>query len=1416
MAEFDSTKPADSLIQTRVSELFSGRITDRKLDGNNYLQWKRVVEIYVASRGKTSHLSADPPTPTTDSWTLDDNVLLHQILTSMVPKIQDLVLHCLTVKELWAFLADLYGGRSDVNRAYDVIQELFRKKQDGKHMDDHYGEFNRLAEELRQIFPITGDIKQMQNQWNRLMVLTYLGTLDPAYSSARPQIMGSSAVSSLAETYHFLKNVISAPPPAHSTDSQDHSALATQQWQSTGRGGYSGGRGRGGSDGRGGFNGGGRSTGRGGQRGGRGGPSRGGSGDDSVIHCHYCHEPGHMKYNCPKRKGKEAYLASHDISQDNPSQHPSTFPDEQLRRQFEEFQLFQQYQHTQSGPSSSSATLAQAGTSTAFLTSSSAPTWIIDSGATDHMTGNRGIMSSFSSTSNSVVLADGSRKPIRGSGSVLTSPSLPLSSVFYLPDFPYNLLSVSKITKLLNCSVTFFPSYCIFQDLVTRKTIGTGRESNGLYAMELASDQVACISTVSALESHCRLGHPSLPVLKLLVPSLGSLSSLDCESCQLGKHHRVSYPSRVNNRVGQLFDLVHSDVWGPCPIVSKLGFKYFVSFVDDYSRVTWIYLLKSRSDVFPTFKIFLSEIQNQFKTNIKILRSDNAKEYLDTKFSNFLAQSGILHQSSCIYTPQQNGVAERKNRHLLDVARTLLFHRQVPKEFWGDAILTACYLINRIPSSVLQNKIPYTLMYPNTPLFHLPPKKFGSMCFVHNFSPHKNKLDPRSHKGIFLGYSRTQKGYRCFIPSLRRYVLSADVTFFEHQSGHCSSVPPVPSDSYDYLTLRETVFQQVDSLADNSTGTDPQRLRGPLQVYTRRHAPAPVPLSTSTSGPASSTTVPLSENSDDRLIALRKGKRTCTLHPLSNFVSYSHLSSSFKSFISSLDSYSVPKTVSEALSMPGWVQAMKDEMAALEHNETWDLVSIPPGKKVVGCKWVYTVKLNPDGTLARLKARLVAKGFSQVYGLDYLDTFSPVAKMTSVRLLISLATTHHWPLHQLDIKNAFLNGILDEEVYMAQPPGFVAHGESMKVCKLKKTIYGLKQSPRAWFCRFASTVQDFGLHRSEKDHSVFWRLHNGKRILLVVYVDDIVITGDDTIGIVSLKKHLHERFQTKDLGSLKYFLGIEVAKSKKGVHLSQRKYVLDMLSEAGMLGCRSIDSPMDVNVKLLPDQGELLEDVGRYRRLVGKLNYLTITRPDITFAVSVVSQFLSAPRTGHMDAVLRILRYLKKTPGKGLLYSDQGHARVAGFSDADWAGCPIDRRSTTGYCVFFGGNLVSWKSKKQSVVSRSSAESEYRAMANVTLEMIWIKDLLTEVGLSPEGPMNLYGDNQAAIHIAENPVFHERTKHIEVDCHIVRRKIVDKIINTRHVSTGHQLADILTKPLGKTRVDFICDKLGMYDIYAPA
>ena len=281
------------------------------------------------------------------------------------------------------------------------------------------------------------------------------------------------------------------------------------------------------------------------------------------------------------------------------------------------------------------------------------------------------------------------------------------------------------------------------------------------------------------------------------------------------------------------------------------------------------------------------------------------------------------------------------------------------------------------------------------------------------------------------------------------------------------------------------------------------------------------------------------------------------------------------------------------MSHPGWRSAMIEEMDALDGNGTWNLVHLPTVKKAIGCRWAFAVKVNPDGSVARLKTRLVAKGYSQTYGVDCSDTFSPVAKMTYVRLFFSLVATHNWDFHQLDIKNAFLHGDLQEEVYMEQPSGFVAQGEIGKVCRLRKSLYGLKKSHRAWFGQFIQAVEKFGLQKSKSNHFVFYQNSSSSIILLVVYMDDIVINGSDSTGIPSLKSFLHGHFHTKDLGMLKYFLGVEVMRSKHGIFLSQRKYVLDLLSEIGKLGAKPCSSPMAPGVHLTRE-GEFFEDPERY------------------------------------------------------------------------------------------------------------------------------------------------------------------------------------------------------------------------------
>ncbi|WVZ06906.1 hypothetical protein V8G54_020252 [Vigna mungo] len=479
---------------------------------------------------------------------------------------------------------------------------------------------------------------------------------------------------------------------------------------------------------------------------------------------------------------------------------------------------------------------------------------------------------------------------------------------------------------------------------------------------------------------------------------------------------------------------------------------------------------------------------------------------------------------------------------------------------------------------------------------------------------------------------------------------------------------------------------------------------------------------TSDSSPSSPPPTPPGENDSAGPIALRKGTRsTRNPHPIYNFLSYHRLSPSYFSLLTLVSSVVIPKN-------------------ALDHSNTWELVPLPLANKALKLALMVKFIGSKPGLLLKVTLRFVV-----------------LIIMTTIRLFFAMTAIRHWLLHQLNIKNAFLHGDPEEE------------GESGMVCKLHRSLYGLKQSPHAWFGKFSSIVQQFGLKRSEADHSNF-DCHSslGKCVYLIVYVDDIVITGND-VGISQLKEYLCRHYQTKDLGSLKYFLGIEVAQSKDGVVITERKYAFDILQKIGMIDYRSVDSPMDPNQKLRTEEGELFSDPERCRRL--------------------------APCVNHWNALIRILRYVKTAPGKGLLYEDKGSIQVFGYCDADWAGSPIDRRSTTRYCVFLGGNIISWKSKKQNVVARSTADAEYRAMASLTCELIWVKQFLQELKFCDIYTMKMYCDNQAALHIASNPMFYERTKHIEIDCYFVREKLLTKEICTEFIGSNDQFVDVLTKSL---------------------
>jgi transposase InsO family protein len=1063
--------------------------------------------------------------------------------------------------------------------------------------------------------------------------------------------------------------------------------------------------------------------------------------------------------------------------------------------------------------------------------------WILDTGASNHMSGSRSAFAHLDSGIHGTVrFGDGSVAQIEGSGTILftckNGEHQKLSNVYFLPRLTANIISVGQLDEG-RYQVLVEDGTMRIRDEERRLLARIPRSPGRLYVLTVTIARPVCMAARTDEEAwtwHARLGHINFTALRKmtregLVRGMPLLNQVDqvCEACLAGKQRRAPFPQKAPRRSTEVLQLIHGDICGPITPPTPSGNRYFLLLVDDYSRYMWIALLPSKDAAAAAIKNIQAAAERKSGKKLLALRTDRGGEFAATDFTNYCAQLGVRRELTAPYTPQQNGVVERRNQSVVGMARSILKAKALPSVFWGEAVVTAVYLQNRSSCKGIGGKTPYELWTGSAPAVHHL-RTFGCIAHVKVTTPHQKKLDDRSRRMIFVGYEPGSKAYRAYDPLTRRVHISRDILFDEAAqwtwtAGH--------DDNLGDFTVEEPEPGEPAVITTTTTTTAaPSRSASPASP-----ASTPSPAGDmAAASPPPSTVAAMSPDPEhhqgiefasppsgfgERLDADHDDDVPLRFRRIDDVIDQYTLHGSIDRNLEEhllLASDAEPASFEEALKHEHWRHAMLDEMTSIEASGTWKLVDAPRRVKPIGLKWVYKTKKDATGVITKHKARLVAKGYVQQQGIDFDEVFAPVARLESVRLLLAHAASQGWAVHHMDVKSAFLNGVLQEQVYVEQPPGFVLRGHENKVLHLVKALYGLRQAPRAWYSKLDSSLVELGFQRSSYEHAVYLRGSGDRRLVVGVYVDDLVITGGNNDDISKFKEEMKSKFQMSDLGFLHYYLGLEVTQSEAGITICQSAYAAKILESAGLAGCNPSHTPMEPRLKLSKQSSAPAVDPTRYRSIVGSLRYLVNSRPDLAYAVGYISRFMEKPTTEHLTAVKRILRYVAGTLHYGCHYQRRKEARLVGYSDSDMAGDVDTRKSTTGVGFFLGGNIITWQSQKQRVVALSSCEAEYIAAATAACQGVWLARLLAELKGEETSTFTLKIDNESAIALSRNPVFHDRSKHIDVKFHYIRECVEENRVQLQSIRTEEQLADILTKALGQERFCELRSRLGVRSV----
>ncbi|KAJ9557303.1 hypothetical protein OSB04_011917 [Centaurea solstitialis] len=871
--------------------------------------------------------------------------------------------------------------------------------------------------------------------------------------------------------------------------------------------------------------------------------------------------------------------------------------------------------------------------------------WYLDSGCSRHMTGSKSVLTNYREERGSAVTFGGNgRGQTRGYGT-LTNGVTTFKRVAYVEGLMHNLLSISQLCDK-NHKVSFSKKKCKVKNR-KKEVILNGVRHADIYIinMNTSTDNFCFVSRASTDMNwlwHKRLSHLNFKTLNQLcinnlvigLPDYRYTKESLCSACEKGKQTRASFKSKQISSISSPLQLLHMDLFGPVNVQSIGGKKYTLVIVDEYSRYTWVFFLRAKSDAPKEIILFVRKMEKLNNLTVRSIRSDHGTEFKNSTLESFFEQKGI----SQITPPEPDQPTNSED---------------------------------------------------------------FSQTTVSEPSPTNLLPDPSSNEASTSGQV------------------------------------------YQPPALRWTKDHPIDQVLGNpSSGVKTRRQAGNVCLYV-------------------------------------------------NFISENE-----------------PKEIDDALRDPAWVSAMQEELAEFIRNNVWLLVPRPRKRTIIGSKWIFRNKLDEIGTIIRNKARLVAQGYRQEEGIDYDETFAPVARLEAIRLFLAFAAHMNFKVYQMDIKNAFLNGKLNEEVYVAQPPGFVDPKFPDHVYKLNKALYGLKQAPRAWYDTLSTFLLSKGFVRGKIDSTLFLKKYPKHILLVQIYVDDIIFGSTNPKLCEKFELLMKSEYKMSMMGELTFFLGLQIKQSEKGIFINQGKYVHEMLKKFDLTSCTPMKTPMAPPLSLDKDSKGKPVDVTLYRGMIGSLLYLTASRPDIMYSTCLCARYQAEPKESHLTAVKRIFRYLKGTPNMGLWYSKDSGFDLTAYSDSDFAGCKIDRKSTTGGCHLLGGKLVSWTSKKQNSVSTSTAEAEYVAAGICCAQVLWLRNQLQDYDIQLS-KIPIYCDNTSAIAIANNPVLHSKTKHIEVRYHFIRDHVMNGDIELHFVPTEYQLADLFTKPLDVTRFNMLLSELGM-------